>query len=171
MWQWAPAPRHTMTWQPPSDGASCLQVLHPCPCIMSYVACPQLKESLHCGSLHDDKLCRTTEQSVLVSHPTVSLVPVGEHTCKEHPDTVGGAMLTGLREAIRVFHMLKGEDAFGKVAAALVDKDAVRKRKKIVHLSCCLSWHKRARLFGGSLKLGFVLPSNPRSMSGSSQAP
>jgi hypothetical protein len=22
----------------------------------------------------------------------------GEHTCKEHPDTVGGAMLTGMRE-------------------------------------------------------------------------
>ena len=39
-------------------------------------------------------------------------------------------MLTGLREAVRVFHMLKGEDAFGKAAAALVDKDAVRKRKK-----------------------------------------
>jgi len=56
----------------------------------------------------------------------------GEHTCKEHPDTVGGAMLTGMREAIRVFHMLKGEEEFGKAAAALVDKDAVRKRKKVI---------------------------------------
>ena len=27
------------------------------------------------------------------------LLFAGEHTCKEHPDTVGGAMLTGLREA------------------------------------------------------------------------
>ena len=48
---------------------------------------------------------------------------------------MGGAMLTGLREAIRVFHMLKGEDAFGKAAAALVDKDAVRMRKKVSHTS------------------------------------
>jgi len=29
----------------------------------------------------------------------------GEHTCREHPDTVGGAMLTGLREASRVINM------------------------------------------------------------------
>lgn len=55
----------------------------------------------------------------------------GEHTCKEHPDTVGGAMLTGMREAIRAFHMLRGEEAFGRAAAAQVDKDAVRKRKKV----------------------------------------
>lgn len=55
----------------------------------------------------------------------------GEHTCKEHPDTVGGAMLTGMREAIRAFHMLKGEDAFGKAAALQVETDAVRKRKKV----------------------------------------
>jgi hypothetical protein len=39
-------------------------------------------------------------------------------------------MLTGMREAIRAFHMLRGEDAFGRTAAALVEKDAVRKRKK-----------------------------------------
>ena len=64
---------------------------------------------------------------------TALLAVAGEHTCKEHPDTVGGAMLTGLREGVRVFHMLKGEDAFGKAAAALVDKDAVRKRKKVCH--------------------------------------
>jgi len=42
-------------------------------------------------------------------------------------------MLTGMREAIRVFHMLKGEEEFGKAAAALVDKDAVRKRKKVIY--------------------------------------
>ena len=29
----------------------------------------------------------------------------GEHTCQEHPDTVGGAMLTGLREASRILEM------------------------------------------------------------------
>lgn len=29
----------------------------------------------------------------------------GEHTCREHPDTVGGAMLTGLREVSRLLEM------------------------------------------------------------------
>ena len=29
----------------------------------------------------------------------------GEHTCQEHPDTVGGAMLTGLREASRILEL------------------------------------------------------------------
>lgn len=33
----------------------------------------------------------------------------GEHTCKEHPDTVGGALLSGLREAARVAGTLAGE--------------------------------------------------------------
>ena len=58
-------------------------------------------------------------------------VRAGEHTCKEHPDTVGGAMLTGVREAVRAFHALHGEDAFGRAAAAQVDRDAVRKRRKV----------------------------------------
>lgn len=29
----------------------------------------------------------------------------GEHTCREHPDTVGGAMLSGLREASRILEI------------------------------------------------------------------
>ena len=76
---------------------------------------------------------------------------------------MGGAMLTGLREAVRVFHMLKGEDAFGKAAAALVDKDAVRKRKKasihlVPFLATCMRWPvqaaQRRMLCGRSLKGG-----------------
>ncbi|KZV21580.1 lysine-specific histone demethylase 13 [Dorcoceras hygrometricum] len=31
----------------------------------------------------------------------------GEATCKEHPDTVGGAMISGLREAVRIMDILK----------------------------------------------------------------
>lgn len=31
----------------------------------------------------------------------------GEGTCKEHPDTVGGAMISGLREGIRIFNILE----------------------------------------------------------------
>uniref|UniRef100_A0A803LVA8 SWIRM domain-containing protein n=1 Tax=Chenopodium quinoa TaxID=63459 RepID=A0A803LVA8_CHEQI len=30
----------------------------------------------------------------------------GEATCKEHPDTVGGAMMSGLREAVRIIDLL-----------------------------------------------------------------
>nr|XP_017257656.1 PREDICTED: lysine-specific histone demethylase 1 homolog 3-like [Daucus carota subsp. sativus] len=30
----------------------------------------------------------------------------GEATCKEHPDTVGGAMMSGIREAVRIMNML-----------------------------------------------------------------
>nr|XP_017239472.1 PREDICTED: lysine-specific histone demethylase 1 homolog 3-like [Daucus carota subsp. sativus] len=30
----------------------------------------------------------------------------GEATCKEHPDTVGGAMMSGLREAVRIMNIL-----------------------------------------------------------------
>lgn len=31
----------------------------------------------------------------------------GEHTCRDHPDTVGGAMLTGLREAARILENIE----------------------------------------------------------------
>ena len=36
----------------------------------------------------------------------------GEHTCKEYPDTVGGAMLTGLRSAKSVLAVLCGEPSY-----------------------------------------------------------
>ena len=35
----------------------------------------------------------------------------GEHTTKEHPDTVGGAMLSGLREAARLLDQAADEEA------------------------------------------------------------
>ncbi|KAK9165255.1 hypothetical protein Scep_000446 [Stephania cephalantha] len=42
----------------------------------------------------------------------------GEATCKEHPDTVGGAMMTGLREAVRIIDILNtGNDYMGEVEA------------------------------------------------------
>jgi len=48
----------------------------------------------------------------------------GEHTCQEHPDTVGGAMLTGLREASRILEMDNAdeEDGAGVGGEALVSK-------------------------------------------------
>ncbi|KAF6167118.1 hypothetical protein GIB67_025413 [Kingdonia uniflora] len=42
----------------------------------------------------------------------------GEATCKEHPDTVGGAMMSGLREAVRIMHILNtGNDCTAEVEA------------------------------------------------------
>jgi monoamine oxidase len=42
----------------------------------------------------------------------------GEATCKEHPDTVGGAMMSGLREAVRIIDILNtGNDNTAEVEA------------------------------------------------------
>ncbi|KAK7382971.1 hypothetical protein VNO78_28636 [Psophocarpus tetragonolobus] len=42
----------------------------------------------------------------------------GEATCKEHPDTVGGAMMSGLREAVRIIDILNsGNDYIAEVEA------------------------------------------------------
>ena len=52
---------------------------------------------------------------------------------QEHPDTVGGAMLTGVREAVRAFCMLTGDGADAiAAAAAQVDTDAVH-RQRVSH--------------------------------------
>ncbi|KAF8072835.1 LDL3 [Scenedesmus sp. PABB004] len=55
----------------------------------------------------------------LLSRPVASRVLfAGEHTCREHPDTVGGAMLSGMREATHALNLLRGAD--GRSAAELV---------------------------------------------------
>ncbi|GER26582.1 lysine-specific histone demethylase [Striga asiatica] len=42
----------------------------------------------------------------------------GEATCKEHPDTVGGAMMSGLREAVRIIDIMNtGKDYIAEVEA------------------------------------------------------
>jgi monoamine oxidase len=50
----------------------------------------------------------------------------GEHTVKEHPDTVGGAMLSGFREASRAIELLieSGTEAAANVRAAMVAAEA-----------------------------------------------
>ncbi|KAJ0971188.1 hypothetical protein J5N97_019147 [Dioscorea zingiberensis] len=51
----------------------------------------------------------------------------GEATCKEHPDTVGGAMMSGLREAIRIIDILvTGKDYAAEVEAI----EAVQRRSE-----------------------------------------
>lgn len=54
----------------------------------------------------------------------------GEATCKEHPDTVGGAMMSGLREAIRMIDIMENrEDSMAEaeaLAAAQRQSDSER---------------------------------------------
>ncbi|KAF2324655.1 hypothetical protein GH714_015946 [Hevea brasiliensis] len=70
----------------------------------------------------------------------------GEATCKEHPDTVGGAMMSGLREAVRIIGILNtGNDYTAEVEAmeasqrhSECERDEVRditKRLEAVELS------------------------------------
>uniref|UniRef100_A0A2C9U0I4 SWIRM domain-containing protein n=1 Tax=Manihot esculenta TaxID=3983 RepID=A0A2C9U0I4_MANES len=70
----------------------------------------------------------------------------GEATCKEHPDTVGGAMMSGLRKAVRIIDILNtGNDFTAEVEAmeaaqrhSECERDEVRditKRLEAVELS------------------------------------
>ncbi|KAJ6736349.1 LYSINE-SPECIFIC HISTONE DEMETHYLASE 1-like protein 3 [Salix viminalis] len=83
----------------------------------------------------------------------------GEATCKEHPDTVGGAMMSGLREAVRIIDILNmGTDFTSEVEAmegaqrhSEVERDEVRditKRLEAIELSNVLYKNSldRARL-------------------------
>ncbi|XP_010530295.1 PREDICTED: lysine-specific histone demethylase 1 homolog 3 [Tarenaya hassleriana] len=74
----------------------------------------------------------------------------GEATCKEHPDTVGGAMMTGLREAVRIIDIFRsGNDYTAEVEAlettqrkSISVKDEVKdlmKRLEVVELSNVLA--------------------------------
>ncbi|KAK4351911.1 hypothetical protein RND71_027429 [Anisodus tanguticus] len=73
----------------------------------------------------------------------------GEATCKEHPDTVGGAMMSGLREAVRIIDILTtGTDYTAEVEAmedakrhSDVERSEIRdimKRLEAVELSTVL---------------------------------
>ncbi|KAJ4963766.1 hypothetical protein NE237_023705 [Protea cynaroides] len=73
----------------------------------------------------------------------------GEATCKEHPDTVGGAMMSGLREAVRIIDILRtGNDCTAEVEAMEAtqrqsdgERNEVRdmlRRLDAVDLSCVL---------------------------------
>ncbi|XVE94606.1 hypothetical protein REPUB_Repub02eG0023000 [Reevesia pubescens] len=81
----------------------------------------------------------------------------GEATCKEHPDTVGGAMLSGLREAVRLIDIFTtGNDYTAEVEAMEAaqrqsesERDEVRdiiKRLEAVELSNVLYLTREALL-------------------------
>ncbi|EOA15891.1 hypothetical protein CARUB_v10003981mg [Capsella rubella] len=74
----------------------------------------------------------------------------GEATCKEHPDTVGGAMMTGVREAVRIIDILRsGNDYTAEIETlekaqrkSVPVRDEVRdliKRLEVVELSNVLA--------------------------------
>lgn len=54
----------------------------------------------------------------------------GEHTVKEHPDTVGGAMLSGLREAVRALDILIADKREGVAMAAEVSEAVAQLKRK-----------------------------------------
>lgn len=77
---------------------------------------------LHANSKTYDDLALPVQRRVLFA---------GEHTCKEHPDTVGGAMLTGVREAVRALRMLKGaSEEEANAAAGGVDGGLPSRKRK-----------------------------------------
>ncbi|KAM0935029.1 putative spermine oxidase transcription regulator Homeodomain-LIKE family [Dioscorea sansibarensis] len=51
----------------------------------------------------------------------------GEATCKEHPDTVGGAMMSGLREAVRIIDILVTGKDYAAEAEAI---EALQRRSE-----------------------------------------
>lgn len=60
----------------------------------------------------------------------------GEATCKEHPDTVGGAMLSGLREAVRIIDIFhSGNDYTAEVEAMeIAERQAESERDEVWEL-------------------------------------
>lgn len=54
----------------------------------------------------------------------------GEHTIKEHPDTVGGAMLSGLREAARTLEILEDDTRVGAQGAVAVGQAMAELKRK-----------------------------------------
>ena len=56
---------------------------------------------------------------------------------QEHPDTVGGAMLSGVREAVRAMRMLKGasEEEANAAAGAVDGGLPSRKRKQVLKVT------------------------------------
>ncbi len=60
----------------------------------------------------------------------------GEATCKEHPDTIGGAMMSGLREAVRIVDILenRGDTIAEAEALAAAQRQSDSERNEVQHL-------------------------------------
>ena len=65
---------------------------------------------------------------------------------------VGGAMLTGMREAVRTLHVLAGaDDVIADAAAAQVESDSIRKRKKVWYSALLPQSNSRSERVRGSV--------------------
>ena len=64
----------------------------------------------------------------------------GEATCKEHPDTVGGAMMSGLREAIRMIDILenRGDSMAEAEALAAAQRQSDSERNEVSFVASVL---------------------------------
>lgn len=60
----------------------------------------------------------------------------GEHCCKEHPDTVGGAIMTGLRAAVTVMEALEGQKDVNPIANWQEDEEERWAGSDAMPLSC-----------------------------------
>ena len=63
-----------------------------------------------------------------LGRPEGRVLFAGEHTCREHPDTVGGAMLSGWRAARHAAHIMRGDagEPFDEVFALPALDDLVK---------------------------------------------
>ena len=77
------------------------------------------KDPFSCGAYSYVALGASGEDYDILGRPVENcLFFAGEATCKEHPDTVGGAMMSGLREAVRIIDILStGNDYIAEVEA------------------------------------------------------
>ncbi|GMH38689.1 hypothetical protein BSKO_06573 [Bryopsis sp. KO-2023] len=55
----------------------------------------------------------------------------GEHTVKEHPDTVGGALISGVREGERVLHLLGAKQKIEKKRNGVEERVCIKARVKV----------------------------------------
>ncbi|KAL6493054.1 hypothetical protein OROGR_032813 [Orobanche gracilis] len=77
------------------------------------------RDPYSCGAYSYVAVGSTGEDYDILGRPVEnSLFFAGEATCKEHPDTVGGAMMSGLREAVRIIDILNtGTDYIAEAEA------------------------------------------------------
>jgi hypothetical protein len=68
----------------------------------------------------------------------------GEATCKEHPDTVGGAMMSGLREAIRMMDIMenRGDSMAEAEALAAAQRQSDSERNEVSFVVSVLGWYE-----------------------------
>ena len=104
-----------------------LEIPHPVACTVSRWAAEEYSKGSYSyvsvGASGDDydKLAIPVGRRILFA---------GEHTSKEHCDTVGGAMLSGLREGARALELLDADKREGVRGAALVGQAVAELKRK-----------------------------------------